>query len=153
VEDFASHRCLEFTCNNVMTNLESDFGGFWFPKVREKKKKSKNHPIFIILILVCSHEYKKLIKKVSTWYLVYSQVWQNVPQMIYHFWYVFLWTNHPLRLHSKIREKSNATKCHPWIFGFPTQSNKSRFEHCKHVTWRPHFHLSDYIPQFWLTQD
>jgi hypothetical protein len=37
VEDFASHRYLEFTCNNVMTNLESDFGGFQFPKVREKR--------------------------------------------------------------------------------------------------------------------
>jgi hypothetical protein len=38
VEDFASHRSLEFTCDNVMTNLESDFGGFQFPKVRAKEK-------------------------------------------------------------------------------------------------------------------
>jgi hypothetical protein len=41
VEDFAFHQHLEFTCNNMMTNLESDFGGFQSPKVRGKKKKVK----------------------------------------------------------------------------------------------------------------
>jgi hypothetical protein len=71
--------------NSKIQKRSDDFGGFQSPKVRKFRKKERNN--CQIHILFSFHCVAKGWFKICTLFLVYSQIWINLPRDDHHFGY------------------------------------------------------------------